>query len=324
MDPSDFNEVERGVLEREGSYRGLSAEALLSSQADFEAIFSSLPHISTWVEPGSGHGLGPCLFAARDPSKKAIGIEFEKARFETSQRLKEELNLPNVQFLHADLLESELPVGDAYFLYFPTGIVLDKILSQIGSMRSEALLIVVESHGDLIPRLQKEPWLQEVKRIPLQSARHSPSAVVFRKSGPLSDSLHTVSFRRKLLLIREDNGEKWLGESYGLEWSRTTDYNLKSPPRTISLKQVEAVLSFEEVEAQFQLALHLRTLGLVVIEIDGLSHRGHLRKIFVAPCFKVEISSGHQLEWSQIKKIFWENTLCYDSLSGYCFFPRAV
>lgn len=324
MIPRDFADVECEVSAREGSYKGLSAQALLTSREDFEAIFSSLPHIERWVEPGSGHGLGPCLFAELHPSKSATGIEFEEARFKNSQKLKETSGLSNVEFIHADLMESDVPDGDAYFLYFPTGIVLDKILHRIGTSPGSPLIIVIESHGDLIPRLQKEPWLEEVKKIPLHSCRHSPNAVVFKKTGQVSDSLHWLSFVRKHLLLKEDNGEKWLGESYGLEWSRNNEFNLLTPPRTIRSSQVEAVYSPEEVEPRYRPALHLRQLGPIRIESNGSSYSGHLRKIFVSPCFKVEISSGQQLEWSQIKKIFWENTLCYDSLSGYCFFPRAV
>lgn len=324
MSDSEFKKIEQDVSEREGSYKGLLKEALLTSKEDYEAIFSSLPEIRKWIEPGSGHGLGPVMFAKCYPDKSAIGIEFERSRYEASEALKRREAISNVQFFHEDLLNFDLPRGDAYFLYFPTGMVLDKILFEIGTMDSGVRVIAIESHGDLLPRLEKEKWLQKVKEIPLSTLRHYPYAVVYNKVGPYQYSLHGQSFLKKYLLIKDDNGEKWLGESFGLEWSRNNEFNLQLPPRTINSEQIIGIFTLEEVEKIYHFALYLRRLGELRIETENAQHSGQIRKIFISPCFKVEISTGHQLEWKQIKKILWENALCYESSSGYYYFPRAV
>ena len=324
MSSTGFEGIEEKVSDQTGSYKGLTAEALLTSAEDFERIFRALPQIQTWVEPGSGQGLGPVLFAKLNPKAKSVGIEFELARYEASLTLKKTEALSNVTFIHGDLLTTELPPGDSYFLYFPTGMVLDKILHQLGQFTQKVRIVAIESHGDLLPRLRKETWLKEVLQIPLNGQRHSPNAVVFEGTGPQTPSLHDVSFHERYLLIEDQNSSLWLAESLGLEWIREEEYLLACPPRSVLASQVKAVLLFAEIEQKFRLALHLRRLGELQIESGRGTHTGVLRKIFVSPSFKVELSTGEQVEWSQIKKIFWENILCFDSSSDYCFYPLVV
>lgn len=323
MFSTDFKSVENEVTERSGSYKGLTQEALLTSEEDFKTIFEALPEIQTWVEPGSGHGLGPLLFAKLNPTKSAIGIEFEEARFAISEKLKQQAALTNVEFKHQDLLEHNLPQADSYFFYFPTGIVLDRILHSFKTLSTKFRIIAIESHGDLLPRLKKEAWLKEVKQIPLTSARYFPYAVVFENGGVATSSLHDVSFLKKYLLI-EDGAQAWWAESFGLEWQGDDRYLLQTPPRTISEDQVKRICGIDEVARSFHPALTLRSLGELRIETSSGLFVGKLRKIFVSPSFKLEISSGEQVEWSQITKIFWENTLCFDSSSDYFYFPHVV
>lgn len=324
MNPSRYDEVERNVSNQSGSYQGLSPEALLTSEEDFLTIFKALPHIQTWIEPGSGHGLGPLLFAENFPSKQSVGIEFEKARYDESLRVQRIKNLTNSEFFHQDLLHYDLPLGDAYFIYMPTGMVLDRMLDQLSGLQHGFLLIAVESHGDLLPRLRKENWLESQMEIPLSSGRHYPNAVVFRKKGDPKESLHSHSFKQNFLLIEESDSASWLGESFNLEWQRGEEYLLKTPPRTIYSDQVKKILRLDEIETHFHPALELRRLGELKLQTADRLITASLRKIFVFPSFKLEISSGEQVEWSQIKKIFWENTLCFDSSSDYYYFPHVV
>lgn len=324
MFSTDYMSVEELVSDQQGSYKGLALEALLTSAEDFKTIFEALPEIKIWIEPGSGHGLGPLLFASLYPERKSIGIEFELPRFEASEQLKKQSALQNVTFHHLNLLDHDLPSGDTYFFYFPTGMVLDRILHCLKRRTDHFRLIAIESHGDLLPRLNKETWLQEVKQIPLKQKRHHPFAVVYENGGRPTSSLHDYSFQKKYLLIEDANSEQWLGESYNLEWQGRDQYLLSSPPRTIHSEQVKNVWSLDQVESRFHPALGLRALGELQIETSLGSFKGSLRKIFVSPSFKVEISSGQQVEWSQVTKIFWESTLCFDSLSDYFYLPRVV
>lgn len=321
---SEYSQVEDLVSHQMGNYKGLPAEALLTCEEDFRAIFSVLPEVQTWVELGSGHGLGPLLFAGLNPQKKAIGVEFETARHEISQKNKLAAKLTNVEFLRADLLTCELPKGDVYFLYFSTGMVLDRILYELGKRSDAYKIVAIESHGDLLPRLVKEAHLKVIQEISLKSARHAPSAVVFENCGTRKSSFHDLSFQMKYLLIGDEDGQRWLGESYGLEWTQNEQYQVLTPPRTITSTQVKKVLEFGEVQSKFHSALQLRKLGKLIFHTSHGIKEGYLRKIYASPCFKVEISSGEQVEWSDVKKIFWENTLCFDSSSDYFFYPHVV
>lgn len=318
-----FETIEKKVRDLAGSYRGISEEALLTTQEDFHRIFKSLPQGETWVELGSGHGLGPLTFAKLFPDKKAVGVEFELARFEASVMSLAKSSLQNAQFIHADLLTCPIPQGEFYFLYFPTGIVLDRILHQLGSRTESFYLIVIESHGDLLPRLKKEKWLRIHSEIPLSSARHYPQAVVFQKCAQNGSDLHDVSFQEKFLTIRDQSSE-WIGESFGLEWVRDNEFQLLTPPRTINEFQVKNVSDLSQIPVEFHSALLLRKLGMLTIHRMTDVKQSYIRKIFISPSFKLELSSGEQVEWSQITQIYWEDTLCYDSLLDYFFYPHVV
>ena len=144
------------------------------------------------------------------------------------------------------------------------------------------------------------------------------------KNGKKENSLHDLSFQKKYLLIDDGDGQNWLAESYGMEWIQGEKFQLLTPPRTIKNSQVKNVIGLNEVEAKYHSALQLRKLGKLKICTDSWIKEEHLRKIFITPSFKVEISSGEQVEWSDIKKIFWENTLCFDSLLDYFYYPHVV
>ena len=323
MTPNSFEVIEGEVADLIGSYKGLSEEALLTSHDDFKRIFSHLPKGKTWVDLGSGHGLGPLTFAKLFPEKKAVGVEFDLARYEASVRSLDKSCLTNVQFIHADLLTCQIPEGNFYFLYFPTGIVLDRILNYLGNLIENFYFIAIESHGDLLPRLKKEKWLKIHSEIPLTSARHYPNAVIFEKLSLKGPDLHDLGFQEKFLLLK-DQSSAWLGESFGLEWVRDNEYLLLTPPRTISEFQVRDVLDLQNIPIEFHSALLLRKLGMLTFHRMADVKHSYIRKIFISPSFKLELSSGEQVEWSEIKQIYWENILCYDSLLDYFFYPHVV
>lgn len=322
MFQTDYRAVEKNISQRPGSYPGLPQEALLTSEEDFKRIFHSLPHIKIWAELGSGHGLGPLLFAHLFPHKKSIGIEFEDSRYQVSCELQKQHHITNVEFIRGDLLECCLPVADTYFLYFPTGIVLDRILHELGRQQRELRIVAIESHGDLLARLQKENWLKPTMQIPLSSTRHCEVACVFERISTRESDLHDYSFKKKYFLI--DDGAEWIGESYGMEWVREDEYQLLTPPRSFKSSHVKNILDLNEIESRFHPALCLRGLGELRIITEKQELKGELRKIFVGPSFKVEISSGEQVEWSQIRQILWENILCFDSSLDYYFYPHVV
>lgn len=323
MFKTNYKLVEENVSTRPGSYPGLEEAALLTSEEDFRAIFNSIPESSSWIEFGSGHGLGPLLFGHLHPQGHSTGIEFEESRYKASLELKDKSGLQNVSFIHADLLNCDIPEGDVYFFYFPTGIVLDRILFELGKRTGSFKLIAIESHGDFLERLKKENWLKVIQEIPLKSSRHNSHALVFEKCGTKSSSLHDYSFQKNFLILQDSSGE-WIGETYGLEWLNSNQFQLLVPPRSFLQEDVKKIVSLEGIESRFHPALRLRHLKQLTFKTSQGEFKGALRKIYVRPSFRVEISSGQLVEWEEISQIYWETSLCYDSSSGYFSYPHVV
>ncbi|WPU67132.1 hypothetical protein [Peredibacter starrii] len=314
----DYDAIEALVGTRTGSYKGLDSRALYTSREDFESIFSHSLVTGTFVDLGCGIGEGCLLYSWLYPDRHSIGVDFELSRIEAGLKIKEELKLEAVSFLHQDLLQGDIPLGDTYFLYFPTGIVLDRILSELYQSNRDFRVVAIESHGDLFPRLEKENWLKLVATIPLKSERHHPMAQVYeRTTEPRSSSLgpFELSFQEKFLLI-EEGDIAWLGESYGLEWTHDDRFELLTPPRTIYWNQVKEILSFDQIDVKFRRALEIRRLGGVTVKTLSSEITGHIRKVIVRPTFHLEISSGEKVEWSHIVTITQGSILCYDSSSA--------
>lgn len=311
---SQLPDIEKDVSDQKGSYQGLLAEALYSDPEDLSRIFQSPLVHGNLIDLGAGVGLSCIIYGMLFPERKALGIEFEPSRLDFARRMAEELQLPNVSFELADLLRISIPKGHTYFLYFPTGMVLDKILQDLYLSQETFILIAIESHGDLLPRLERENWLELVEEIPLKSERHYPKAKVYQRLLSARDDqliLHQHSFKRNYLLV--DEGEQWIGETYDLEWSKDDQYDLKIPPRTISFNNVRKILSEDEIAPEVMQAIELRRLGEIVIRTKGTTLQGYIRKIIVSPSFRLEISTGEKVEWSQILTISQGSRICYES-----------
>lgn len=310
----DHTAIEARVDHKPGAYQGLSKEALYTSQEDFYRIFSHPLVKGSFVDLGCGTGESCLLYGTLFPDRKALGIEFQNERLVEGKKFVQDLELKNVTLLEGDLLHDRLPEGDHYFLYFPTGPVLDRILSELYERKAFFHLIVIESHGDLIPRLRKENWLKEEATIPLSSPRHHPEAIIFGPTFEIRNAEllpHLVSYQEKFLIIQDQ--DEWIGESMGLEWVQEDLYNLSTPPRTIDWKTVKEVLSFDEVPVRFQKAITLRRLGELTITTPDAVFHGFIRKITLNPTFRLEISSGEQVEWNKIVTIHQGSRLCYES-----------
>ena len=306
--------VEGQVGNDTGSYRGTNEKALYTSREDFLAIFSH-PHITgTFVDLGCGTGESSLLYGSLYPERKSIGVEFQGARLKIGRAFQAEHQISNVELREQDLFKNPIPEGDTYFLYFPTGMVLDRILSSLYESQREFKLVAIESHGDLLPRLQKENWLKLVAEVPLSTSRHYPNAQIFEsiKVSRGEELLpHTLSYQEKFLVIQDQ--ETWLGETMGLEWSEGNRYELLIPPRTIQWESVQEVLSFNEFDVKTQEAIKLRRLGELQIETSNAVFQGYIRKILLKPTFRLEISSGEKVEWSEIKTIRQGPRICYAS-----------
>ncbi len=299
----NFDLLEKSVSSRPGSYFGLEQQALLTDISDYLNIFSHFNDVTSFVEFGSAYGHGPLIFSRLFPSAHAIGIEFEEVRFNTAVTLKNNFNLNNCEFVLADLSTAKIPPADLYFLYFPTGPILDRILFELSQMTHQFHLIVVESHSDLIPRLEKETWLTEDFEVPLVSKRHYSKAKVFSSGGLKISSYFDFSFKEKYFMIRDIDNSIWIGDSLGLEWHSKDYLTLLNPPYTIHENQVQAMVEFSSFNLPTQHLIKLRALGGVKIESHLKHFQGFIRKIYIDPHFLIELSTGERINFDDLSKI---------------------
>jgi hypothetical protein len=174
-------------------------------------------------------------------------------------------------------------MGQIYFLYFPTGLFLDRVLSELQKKDHEFHLVVIESHGDLVPRIELENWLRLETEVSLKSNRHFDKAKIYRRIFvPRSPELRPfdLSFKRFYLLIRNEQ-ESWFSESYGMEWSNSNCFELLVPPRRIYWDSVERILSFTDFSPLGQLLLELRKNGELQILPKIMSFRVSSKKSFL-------------------------------------------
>lgn len=308
-----FKKAEEFVSGDPGSDKGILEEALCTSPEDVLAIISDPLVHGTWVDLGSGFGHTVLTYAEKFPERSAIGIEKENARRAIAARIAHERNL-NCEFLLGDLLTHEIPDGETYFLYFSQGHVLDRILSEL-SRKEIFTLVVIESHGDLFPRLDKEKWLKLEKEIPLRGQRHNHFARIYRpdKLERKLSGLHQVSFLERYLLLKDASG-LWWGDSFGLSENGDA-YLLETPPRTVKGSEVVKIMTKDELPPLIAFLVSLRKLPDVTIFTRDKVHKGPLRKIHDAPAFSVEFLSGERVQWSDIGRITQGNYLCYESSS---------
>lgn len=308
----DLNEAEKRVKARDGSYKDLDLRALYTSVSDLKNIFSKLS--GSFCDLGCGTGMSSVLYGILFPSRESFGIEFEASRLNVGLDFVSMNRVQNVALTCEDLLHSDIPYADNFFLYFPTGHVLDRILSVL-SERQNIRLIVIESHGDLIHRIEQENWLTLIEEIPLKVQRHYPMARVYKHNNcKRADDLwpFEITFKDQYLLI-EENDETSIASSFGMEWIGGQKFNLVHPPRTVSMKDVRKIItSPSELQVKFLgLALEIRKKGTVKIQTRSSSFDGFIRKIIITPSFRVEISSGEKVEWSDIISITQGSDLCY-------------
>lgn len=312
---SRYDEVESHVHERRGSYKGLSREALYTDLEDLISIFKHPLVGGTFADLGCGAGISSLTYGWLFPERKSIGIEFEEVRIKEGRDMALKWDIHNASLFQDDLLSCSIPDADTYFLYFPTGPVLDRVLSELYEKKKNFVLVAIESHGDLYNRLSLENWLLLKDEVPLVFPRHEPRAKIFIRTGEarasgLEPFKHT--YHDHFLLIQNDN-ESWIGDSLGMEWTEGMRFELQNPPRTIDWRDVKKLMMREDVPAEFHVALELRRLGELSIKTKNQEFQGYIRKIITHPSFVVEISTGEKVEWKEVMTVTQGSRLCFVS-----------
>jgi len=141
----DYDRSEKEILStNEDLYIGLESGALLTSYLDYYQILNDLELGQILVDIGAGYCRGSLL------SKDCISVEVVAERVLTAKSSLLNLDRDPSCIIQADLLDPNyrLPRGDAYFLYVPTGNLLNSFLRKCIEQNITALFYVIESHGD--------------------------------------------------------------------------------------------------------------------------------------------------------------------------------
>lgn len=307
--------VEREVEDDSDLTPGISPEALYTSLEDLRMIQTHPLVSGTWVDLGAGIGKSILTYLHLHPERKAIGMEKSEARFRSGQEILAEVGISRNSLRHDDLLTAPIPDGDTYFLYFPTGLVLDRILAEL-EKKAFFRVIAIESHGDLLGRLDLEPGLKAIGEIPLSSPRHHPSARVYEKQILKTKKLELLyrTFTHDLMLIEEE-GKSWIGDTFGAEWIGAEKFNLRNPPRTIEHTNVKEFFKTQDLSSLTLFLCELRRLGEVEVQTLVGTLVGEIRKIYLRPSFCLELSGGQTVKWDDIQAISLKGHRCYDSSS---------
>ena len=146
-------------------YAGLKMEALSTSYLDYYKIFKNLGVQKTLLDIGSGYCRG--TFLANELGFNCQSIELEEYRASFAKK-----RYPKQVFIQ-NILEKEIPVSDAYFLYIPWSSLSNEVLRFIYETNVECILYIIESHGDFIDnmKLYRDFHLQE-DSLTTSSKRH--------------------------------------------------------------------------------------------------------------------------------------------------------
>jgi hypothetical protein len=216
----DFNKIEQAVPDHEGLYKGLKSEALQTSYLDYYQILQKIPSGSSFVDIGAGYNRASFVNHWCDFGHDCIGLEVVKERIVHAQSIGEKFGINSKHFVHFDLYGShELPKADFYFIYMPTGVLLDQIFVKLSGHKHSFQLIVIESHGDLIPTMEHySDWFKCEFKIPLSQKRHDPFIYFYQSRismkndyRPLEDFIYWVVGKRfnsdyELVIMDQDIG----------------------------------------------------------------------------------------------------------------------
>ncbi len=176
----DLNIIESSIrCSDSASYANLDTRALLTSYVDYFKILKQVSLGETLVDLGSGYSRGTFLAKILD-LPKCLGLEFQKERVDYSKRNYESFFHEEAKNIFlCDLKSDQIPISKNYFLYFPKGLVLDRILFEIYRMKNNAKLFVIESHGDIIPYLKNLKFLDLKKEMKCSLPRHNDKIYMF-------------------------------------------------------------------------------------------------------------------------------------------------
>lgn len=310
--------------------QGVSPEALYTSYHDLLEVMPWLYQQGArrWCDVGCGVGRTCLLWSWLFEDAEAHGVELVPERLEEARSAARSLPAPHTFWVEGDFASPslKLPDADVFFIYLATGPQLDALLAKLKHRASPAWVVVVESHGDLKPRLQWEAWwlAPTAHRFALQSQRHDPWLQVYRtrpdhpvlqledawegRTGLLPNelALHPSplgyllgkSFQRHWELVVEENGEKWTMETLGLSWHNPQALQGLHPPRQIEWPKVTMGLRRIPEDLPYRRWADWRRQE-TVLRYRGPAQEGRrvkIRKIYLSPLPCLEFSDGVRVQ----------------------------
>ena len=314
--------------------KGLTPEALYTSYHDLFEVMSFLydKGARSWCDVGCGVGR-TCLLWSWLTDSPAVGVELVPERLEEARAASRGFPLPQVSWIEADFASParHIPDSDVYFIYLSTGPQLDALLSKLKRRARPAWVVVIESHGDLKPRLQWEGWwlAPTANRFSLHSHRHDPWVQVYRtrpdhpvlqleeawegRKGLLPEelALHPSplgyllgkSFQRNWELVIEEQGEMWTMETLGLAWHTPASVQGVFPPRQVNLSSATVGLRRLPEEHPYQAWCEWRRNETALHYITRQGQEGKrvkMRKIILSPRPMLEFSDGQRIDCDQL------------------------
>lgn len=320
----------------EGLYlSGVQAEALYTSHHDLLEVMPWLHQqgARSWCDVGCGIGRTCLLWTWLYEDTQSFGVELVAERLEEARSASRAQQSQRHFWIEGDFASPGLvlPRADVYFLYLATGPQLDALLAKLKKLHGSAWVVVIESHGDLKPRLQWEAWwlAPTVQRFQLHSQRHDPWLQVYRtrpdhpvfaleenweaRQGLLPHELAIhpsplgyllgKSYQRHWELVVDEGGEKWTMETLGLTWHDPQTLQGSHPPRQLTWGRATVGLRHVPEEARYRQWSDWRRQGRelrVVTRAGEERRRVKIRKIVISPEVQLEFSDGLRVAWEDI------------------------
>lgn len=151
-------------------YQGLAQEALSTQFMDYYKVYERIE--GDLIDYGSGYSKGTLLFESL-AQKHCYSYEYLEQRVLYTSNLCERLKLDKSYIYKSDLLTSDIPIGDNYFIYLPLGDVFFRLIQKLVHLNHRAHFFIIESHGDFIDYIESlNKWFYLKEVIPSESNRH--------------------------------------------------------------------------------------------------------------------------------------------------------
>ncbi|WP_127713935.1 hypothetical protein [Halobacteriovorax sp. HLS] len=207
--PSKIEAQLRPSIDQSSTYAGekLEDSALSTSWYDYYKMILLLEdNRKTMVDLGSAYSKGSILCHALG-LQSISSIEVIEQRVAYSKGILKELSLENSLIHHENALTMDLSQYDIYFIYQPVSNFLTSLLDKI-CLNTKKVIWAIESHGDLISRLELDTRLEnESKLMDLNSPRHLPYLFQFHICHSNSNQLVDMErrlFEAKYITIETD------------------------------------------------------------------------------------------------------------------------